>query len=67
MYGTVKWFDAQKGYGFISSNGQDYFVHWKNIESNQDYKSLGDNQEVEFVPETSDRGPVAREVRVIEV
>ena len=47
--GTVKWFNAQKGYGFItnSETGEDVFVHFSGIVS-EGFKSLEENQEVTF-------------------
>ncbi len=47
--GTVKWFNAQKGFGFItnSENGEDIFVHFSGIAS-EGFKSLEDNQDVTF-------------------
>lgn len=47
--GTVKWFNAQKGFGFItnSENGEDVFVHFSGIAS-EGFKSLEENQEVTF-------------------
>ena len=49
MYvGVVKWFDTKKGYGFITSNTVDYFVHFSEIVSNRDFKNLNDGDEVEF-------------------
>lgn len=51
--GTVKWFNAQKGFGFITddSNGNDVFVHFSAIVSNG-YKSLDEGQKVTFDTET---------------
>lgn len=47
--GTVKWFNADKGYGFISQdNGDDLFVHFSEIQGDG-YKSLDENAKVEFV------------------
>merc|ERR1719193_1942867 len=47
--GSVKWFDAKKGYGFITSaDGTDYFVHFTNIQGQEGFKSLEDGTEVEF-------------------
>lgn len=48
--GTVKWFNAEKGYGFLSLDGQeggDVFVHWSAIQTDG-YKSLQEGQRVEF-------------------
>lgn len=47
---TVKWFDAKKGYGFINhpEGGDDVFVHYSQIESDDDFKTLRTGQEVEF-------------------
>jgi cold shock protein len=46
--GTVKWFNADKGYGFLAVEGQDdVFVHWSKIVSDG-YKTLEDGQQVEF-------------------
>ena len=47
---TVKWFDAKKGYGFIHhpDGGDDVFVHYSNIQSEDDFKTLQADQEVQF-------------------
>lgn len=47
---TVKWFDAKKGYGFIHhpDGGNDIFVHYSNIQSDDDFKTLKADQEVQF-------------------
>lgn len=49
-YSTVKWFDAKKGYGFINhpDEGDDVFVHYSNIESDDDFKTLRAGQDVQF-------------------
>ena len=48
VLGTVKWFNADKGYGFLAVDGQDdVFVHWSKIVSDG-YKTLEDGQHVEF-------------------
>ena len=63
--GTVKWFNNQKGYGFItpSEGGSDLFVHMSSIMM-EGYKTLSDNQKVSYKMETSDRGPVATNVTI---
>ncbi|NLJ84097.1 MAG: cold shock domain-containing protein [Halanaerobiaceae bacterium] len=60
--GKVKWFDAQKGYGFIErEDGDDVFVHFSAIEEDG-FKSLEEGQEVEFEIVEGDRGPQASKV-----
>ncbi|GAB2569534.1 cold shock domain-containing protein [Kribbella endophytica] len=60
--GTVKWFNADKGYGFLAAEGQDdVFVHWSRIVSDG-YKTLEDGQQVEF--EVVD-GPKGREADTV--
>ncbi len=62
--GTVKWFNAEKGYGFITvdGGGQDVFVHYSAIEGNG-YKSLEEGQAVVFEMGTGAKGPQAEAVR----
>jgi cold shock protein len=62
MYGTVKWFNAEKGFGFIErEGGEDVFVHFSAIKSNG-YKSLDEGQRVQFDVEKGQRGPQATNV-----
>lgn len=57
--GTVKWFNNQKGYGFISDqSGKDVFVHYSGLNM-EGYKSLEEGQEVEFEISQGDKGPQA--------
>ncbi len=65
--GTVKWFNIQKGYGFIAQdNGPDLFVHYSNINTEElDYKTVTEGDRVRFEMEQSDRGPRAIGVEVI--
>ncbi len=66
MKGTVKWFDTQKGYGFImTEEGKDIFVHHTSIDQ-EGFKNLVEGQEVTFEQEQGDKGPQAVKVRVIE-
>jgi len=63
--GTVKWFNATKGFGFISqTDGEDVFVHFKSI-IGDGYKSLQENDKVEFTVTTGEKGPQAAQVSVI--
>ena len=62
--GIVKWFNAEKGFGFIAQEdgGDDVFVHYSAIQT-QGYKSLDENQKVEFDVTQGPKGPQAENVR----
>ena len=63
--GTVKWFNAEKGFGFIyREGGDDVFVHFSAIEGTG-YKSLEEGQRVEFEVGPGRKGDEARDVKVI--
>ena len=64
--GTVKWFNAEKGYGFIAQDGggPDVFVHFSAIQADG-YRSLDENQRVEFEVTQGQRGPQAEQVRPV--
>ena len=64
--GTVKWFNATKGYGFIKPDdgGEDLFVHQSEIEM-QGYRDLQEGQRVEFEVTAGEKGDQARNVRPI--
>ncbi|RMF55209.1 MAG: cold-shock protein [Calditrichaeota bacterium] len=64
--GVVKWFNATKGYGFISTeNGEDVFVHYSSIRDNGGFRSLEEGQEVEFTIGQGEKGPHAQDVAVL--
>jgi cold shock protein len=62
--GTVKWFNAAKGYGFIAySGGRDLFVHYSAIQdAGNGYRSLNEGDAVEFNVEEGQKGPMATNV-----
>jgi CspA family cold shock protein len=60
--GTVKWFNSEKGFGFITQDGgPDVFVHFSAIEADG-YRELRENQRVEFNVKDGDKGPQAENV-----
>jgi CspA family cold shock protein len=63
IQGTVKWFNATKGYGFIAPDdgSKDVFVHYSAIQT-EGYASLEENDRVEFTVESSPKGPQATTV-----
>ena len=63
--GTVKWFNASKGYGFIArDSGQDVFVHQTAIQA-EGYRTLEEGQRVEFEVESGAKGPKAVNVKAL--
>ncbi|HEY7594470.1 MAG TPA: cold-shock protein [Actinophytocola sp.] len=63
--GTVKWFNAEKGFGFIArEGGPDVFVHYSEIDG-YGFRSLEEDQRVEFEVNQGTKGPQAIHVRVI--
>ncbi len=62
MQGSVKWFNPEKGYGFIEKeDGNDVFVHYSEIQE-EGFKTLEEGQQVEFDVVEADRGPQAANV-----
>ncbi|MFH2203504.1 MAG: cold-shock protein [Elusimicrobiota bacterium] len=66
MKGTVKWFNDQKGFGFITpeDGSKDLFVHHTSILADG-FKTLAENQQVEFDVEQSEKGPRAGNVKAV--
>jgi CspA family cold shock protein len=64
--GTVKWFNGEKGYGFITpaDGGEDLFVHFSAIQG-EGYKSLAEGAQVEYEPEQGQKGPQATRVSLV--
>ena len=64
--GTVKWFNSEKGFGFIQQqSGPDVFVHFRSIINTGGYKTLDEGQKVEFMVSRGPKGPQAENVKVI--
>lgn len=59
--GTVKWFNNSKGFGFIETDNEDVFVHYSSIKGDG-FKSLEENDEVEFNVTMGEKGPQAQDV-----
>ena len=65
MKGFVLWFDAKKGYGFITGEDkQSYFVHFKDVQR-EGFRTLHEGEKVEFLVEASPKGKKALDVKVI--
>ncbi len=63
--GTVKWFNAEKGYGFIArAQGDDVFVHHSEIRASG-FRSLDEGQKVEFTVTQGQKGPQAQDVDLV--
>ena len=65
--GTVKWFNPDKGFGFITpeDGGKDLFVHHSEIQSGGGYATLNDGQKVEYEVGQGQKGPCANNVKAI--
>ncbi|KAE9536231.1 transcription antiterminator/RNA stability regulator CspE [Ursidibacter arcticus] len=66
LQGTVKWFNSDKGFGFITpaDNGKDLFVHFSGIVGTN-FRTLNEGDKVEYTVQDSERGPSAIDVVVI--
>lgn len=64
ILGTVKWFNESKGFGFLESEGKDYFVHFSAILSSG-FKTLAEGAKVKFKASQGPKGPQAEEVETI--
>lgn len=62
--GRVKWFNEKKGFGFIVTDGQDIFVHYRQIQG-EGFKTLQENAEVSFLLEKGPKGLKANDVTVL--
>ncbi len=63
--GTVKWFNSQKGFGFITRDGgEDAFVHYSSIQ-NDGFKNLEEGDKVEFTMSEGEKGPQAVDVTIV--
>lgn len=65
MKGKVKWFNSEKGFGFITTEeGNDVFAHFSKIQK-EGFKTLEENQEVEFEVVDSEKGPQAENIIIL--
>lgn len=67
LTGRVKWWNGDKGFGFIVSGGVDYFAHFKAIKSKDKRKNLIEGETVSFTPVENVKGMKAEDVEVIEI
>jgi cold shock protein len=65
LQGVVKWFNREKGFGFLVADKKQYFVHYKEI-AMQGFKELKEGQQVCFTTRDTERGVCAENVRVID-
>ena len=66
QFGTVKWFNESKGFGFIKPDegGEDLFAHFSEIQA-KGFRTLQENQRVEFTVKAGPKGPQASQIRVL--
>lgn len=64
MKGNVKWFNESKGFGFIESNGKDYFVHFSAI-MGSGFKTLTEGSDVTFIVSQGQKGLQAQDVELV--
>ena len=65
--GTVKWFNESKGYGFIAPDdgGKDLFAHFREIQGQQGFKTLAENDRVQFTVTEGPKGPQASNISAL--
>ncbi|MGG4774175.1 cold-shock protein [Paenalcaligenes sp. Me52] len=65
--GIVKWFDNDRGFGFImpENGGKDLFAHQSEIQSNESYSTLSENQRVSYVVGQGQKGPCATRITLL--
>ncbi len=64
VQGVVRWFNSERGFGFVASEGVDYFIHYKEINSTAGFKTLKEGQRVRFTAGVSPKGKVAKGLQV---
>ena len=65
VIGKVKWFNKDRGYGFIEAEGTEHFAHYKEIHGDG-FKYLRDGELVEFLPLKGDKGMMATSIRQVD-
>ena len=66
LFGEVKWWSLQRGYGYITCGTTDYWVHYSQINSPKKFKRLKEGQKVSFCPSENEKGIFATDVSIVE-
>ena len=65
MKGVIKWFNEARGYGFAEGEDGDYFLHYTEIMSGDNFKTLKEGDEIEFTPSLSEKGGAAKKIYLV--
>lgn len=66
LFGEVKWWSLQRGYGYITCGPKDYWAHYSQVNSDKKFKRLKDGQKVSFCPDHNEKGDFATDISIIE-
>lgn len=66
LFGVVKWWSLERGYGYITCGPKDYWAHYTQIKSDKKFKKLKECQHVAFCPDHNEKGDFATDISIIE-